>query len=73
VLEPALEDGPFLRLAPELRGEVDDCAPVGDRSRNVRPLARVGALREEPPELVERLGMSREDAVRMLVDEADLV
>jgi len=37
----------------------------------VRPLALVRALREEAPELVERLRMPGEDAVRVLVDEAD--
>jgi hypothetical protein len=37
----------------------------------VRPLALVRALREEAPELVERLRMPGEDSVRMLIDEAD--
>jgi hypothetical protein len=37
----------------------------------VRPLALVRALREEASELVDRLRMPGEDAVRMLVDEAD--
>jgi hypothetical protein len=39
----------------------------------VRPLPWIGALGEEPAELVERLRMPRQDAVRVLVDEPDLV
>jgi hypothetical protein len=38
----------------------------------VRPLALVRALREQSPELVESLRMAGEDAVRVLVDEADV-
>ena len=72
-LEPALEHRPLLRLTAELRGELDDRPPVGDRSRDVRPLPRIGALGEEPAELVERIRMARQDAMRMLVDEPDLV
>ena len=72
-LEPALEDRLLLRLTAELRGELDDRSPVGDRSRDVRPLPRIGALGEEPAELVERIRMARQDAMRMLVDEPDLV
>jgi hypothetical protein len=37
----------------------------------VRPLALVRALREQTPELVERLRMLVENTVRVLVDEAD--
>jgi hypothetical protein len=37
----------------------------------VRPLARVGALGEEAPELVERLRLRAEDPVRVVVDERD--
>ena len=64
---------PLLGLTAELRGELDDRALVGDRSRDVRPLPRIGAFGEQPAELVERLRMPRQDAVRMLVDEPDLV
>jgi hypothetical protein len=38
----------------------------------VRPLARVLALGEQPAELVERLRW-RDDPVRVVVDERDLV
>ena len=72
-LEPTLEDGALLGLAAELSGELDDRSPVRDRGGDVRPLPRIGALGEEPAELVERLRMPCQDAVRMLVDEPDLV
>jgi hypothetical protein len=39
----------------------------------VRPLARVGALREEPAELVDRRRVRTQDAVRVVVDERDAV
>ena len=72
-LEPALEDGSLLRVAAQLRRELDDRPPVRDRGGDVRPLPRIGALGEEPAELVERLRMPRQDAVGVLVDEPDLV
>jgi hypothetical protein len=37
----------------------------------VRPLARVGRLREQAAELVERLRRRTQDPVRVVVDEAD--
>jgi hypothetical protein len=39
----------------------------------VRPLPRVRALGEEAAELVERRGRRAQDAVRVVVDERDLV
>ena len=39
--------------------------------RDVRPLARVVALREQPAELVQRAGGARRIAVRVVVDERD--
>jgi len=39
----------------------------------VRPLARIRALREESAEVVQRLRMLPENAVRVVVDEADRV
>jgi hypothetical protein len=39
----------------------------------VRPLPRVRALGEEAAELVERRGRRAQDAVRVVVDEGDLV
>jgi hypothetical protein len=37
----------------------------------VRPLARIGALREEAAELVEALRTAAEDPVRVVVDQRD--
>jgi hypothetical protein len=37
--------------------------------RDVRPLARIGALREQPAELVEVARVRAKDPVRVLVDE----
>jgi hypothetical protein len=58
------------RLYAEERAELADGAPVCQPGRDVRPLPRIGALREQPAELVER-GPLREDPVRVVVDERD--
>jgi len=39
----------------------------------MRPLARVGALGEEPAELVQRRRVRAQDPVRVVVDERDAV
>ena len=70
--EPPREHRLLGRLAAEERGQLADRAAVGDRGRDVRPLARVGALREEPAELVERRRPHAQEPVRVLVDERDL-
>jgi len=59
------------RFATEEVGERSDRAAVRDSGGDVRPLARVGALGEEPAKLVEARGMRTEDAVRVVVDERD--
>jgi hypothetical protein len=66
-----LEHGLLRRLAAEQCGERADRPQVGHTGRDVRPLARVVAFREEPAELVER-PRRRADAVRVVVDERDL-
>jgi len=57
-------------LAAEEVGQLPDRAAIGDAGRDVRPLARVRALREEPAELVERWP-GAQDPVRVVVDELD--
>ena len=64
-------DGLLVRLAAQVLGELRDRAPVRGAGRDVRPLARVGALGEEPAELVEARRVRAQDPVRVLVDEAD--
>jgi hypothetical protein len=65
------EDGVLGRLAAEQRRERGDPAQVREPRRDVRPLARVLALGEQPPERVEGL-RGRDDPVRVVVDERDL-
>ena len=65
------EDGVLGRVAAEQRRERGDPAQVGEPRRDVRPLARVVALGEQPPERVEGL-RGRDDPVRVVVDERDL-
>jgi hypothetical protein len=65
-----LVDAGLRGLAAEERGELADRAPVGEPGGDVPPLARVGALREQPAELVERRPLA-EDPVGVVVDEAD--
>jgi len=60
---------PVLRL--ETRGEHANRAPVRNTGGDVRPLPRVGALGEEPAELVEARRRRAQDSVRMVVDERD--
>ena len=68
--QPVLEARPPRRaLDPEVRREHADRPPVGDDGRDVRPLARVVALGEQPAELVERPRRLPQDAVRVMVDE----
>ena len=66
-----LEDGFLFGLAVELRGQLRDRPAVRNRARDVRPLPRVLALREQAPELVERLRVPEQNAVRVMVDQAD--
>ena len=65
------EHGILGRVAAEQRRERGDRAQVGEPRRDVRPLARVLALGEQPPERVEGL-RGRDDPVRVVVDERDL-
>jgi len=57
-------------LAAEESGELVQRATVRDARRYVRPLARVGTLREESTELVEGRPFAQ-DPVRVVVDESD--
>jgi hypothetical protein len=50
-----------------------DCAPVREAVCDVRPLSRVGALGEQPAEVVERIRVRAQDPVRVVIDERDLV
>jgi hypothetical protein len=54
----------------EVRGEHRERAAIGDAGGDVRPLARVAALGEEPAELVQRRPLAQ-DPVRVVVDERD--
>jgi hypothetical protein len=65
-----LVNGFLGRLAPEELGELTDRASVREPARDVRPLARVGALREESAELVERRPRAQ-DPVRVMIDETN--
>jgi hypothetical protein len=65
-----LVDGRLRRLAAEEARQLADRATVGEPGGDVRPLARIGALREQAAELVER-GTDAEDPVRVVVDELD--
>jgi hypothetical protein len=49
-----------------------DRAYVRDRAGDVGPLPRIGALREQAAELVERRRRLAEDPVRVVVDERGL-
>ena len=69
--QPVRVDRVLRRLDAEVSRELADRAPVGEAGRDVRPLARIGALREEPAELVERRRRRAQDPVRVVVDEAD--
>jgi hypothetical protein len=65
-------DGLLDRLDAEQLGELADRAPVRDPGRDVRPLARVRALGEEPPELVKARGPRGQDPVRVVIDRREL-
>jgi hypothetical protein len=52
-------------------GEHADRPPVGDRGRDVRPLARVLTLGEQAAERVERRRRLTQDPVRVMIDERD--
>ena len=71
--EPVLVDGSLRRLDGEERGQLADRAPIRQRGRDVRPLARVAALGEEAAELVEGRRRRAQDPVRVVVDERDAV
>ena len=68
------EDGPqVVQEAAWSEGrELAHRAPVRHPTGDVRPLPRVGAFREAPPELVKR-GAVEQHAVRVVVDERDAV
>jgi len=57
------------RFATEEAGKHTDRAPVRDPGGDVRPLARIRALGEEPAKLVEARRMRTQDSVRVVVDE----
>ena len=63
----------LVRLAAEMLGDRENRSAVGEPVRDVRPLPRVGALGEETAELVEARRMRAQDAVRVVIDERDLV
>jgi hypothetical protein len=65
-------DRVLARLAAEEGGELADGAAVRERSGDVGPLARVGALGEQAPEPVE-IRRQPGDRVRVMVDERDAV
>lgn len=60
------------RLQVEEARELGDRAPVREPGGDVRPLARVVALRVEAAELVQRRA-GAQDRVRVVVDEANPV
>jgi hypothetical protein len=51
-----------------MRRQHRDRAPVHHAGGHVRPLPRVGALGEEPAELVEAGRRRAQDAVRVMID-----
>jgi len=65
------EDGVLVRRELEEPGQLADSTAVGESRRDVRPLPRIGALREEPAELVEACRRLAQDPVRVVVDETD--
>ena len=67
-----LVDGGLRGIAAEEGRQLADRSPVGQPGGDVRPLPRVGALREETTKLVER-GLRAEDSVGVVVDEPDRV
>ena len=56
------------RLAVQVLCEGAYGALVGHTRRHVRPLAWVGALREQAAELIQRAARRAEDPVRVMVD-----
>ena len=64
-------DGLLVGLAAELGREGPHRPPVGDAVGDVRPLPGIGALGEEPAELVEGPRRRAQDPVRVVVDERD--
>jgi hypothetical protein len=54
-------------------GQLAHGPAVRQPGRDVRPLARIGALREEAAKLVQRRGRLTQEPVRMVVDETDRV
>ena len=61
------------RLDAEELGKLTHGAPIRETRRDVRPLARVGALGEEATKLVERRRRRAQEPVRVVVDETDRV
>ena len=60
-------DGRLVRTAAEMLRQFANGTAVGEPRRHVRPLGRIGALREHPPELVKRR-THRQDPVGMVID-----
>jgi hypothetical protein len=58
-------------VAAEQLRELAERAPVREAGGDVRPLAGIGALREENAELVQRRRRPAQDPVRVVVDEGD--
>ena len=67
-----LVEGRLRRLAAEELRELADRTPIRDAACDVWPLPRIGALGEEPAELVERRPRTQ-DPVRVVVDQTDAV
>jgi len=68
-----LVDRLLARLEPEEVRQLADRPVVGQPRGDVWPLRRIGTLREEAAELVERRRRLPQDSVRVVVDEADPV
>ncbi len=62
----------LVRLAAQMRGEHADRPPIHNTGGHVRPLARIGALGEQAPELVKAARRRAQDAVRVMVDRGGL-
>jgi hypothetical protein len=66
-----LVHGLFRRFDAEVSRDVTHGAPIRQTGRDVRPLARIGALGEEAAKLVQRPRRRAQDPMSVLVDEAD--
>ena len=69
--ESVLVHGALVGLDAEPLRKQPHRATVGNAGGDMWPLARIGALREEAPELVEGRRGRAQDPVRVMVDERD--